>query len=222
MFMVPGASIEAVAGARAGSGDVRPETMGERALAHGAELFTAGDARRGAYRVLSGALCHYLVWPDGRHDVIEFAFPGDIIGFGFHARHVSTCHAVADTRVQLLTDADLDAAIASNAELATRVASAADREFEVLRCLALGRGQRTPLQRVASYLLAVAREGCRSGDMLTGGGDHDTVALANLLEIGRSDVQASLDELVRRELIARGPDGVILKDACGLEALADR
>ena len=41
-----------------------------RRLARGETLFHSGAPRR-LYRVERGALCHYLRWDDGRHEVIE-------------------------------------------------------------------------------------------------------------------------------------------------------
>ena len=62
----------------------------------GTILFKLGDQRR-LYRVERGAVCHYIRWTNGRHDVIEFAFPGDIIGLGHLSTHVSTAHAMVET-----------------------------------------------------------------------------------------------------------------------------
>ena len=59
-----------------------------RSLARGEVLFHTGDKRGKLYRIESGALCHYLRWEDGRREIIEFAFPGDIVGFGHLQSHV--------------------------------------------------------------------------------------------------------------------------------------
>lgn len=193
-----------------------------RRMAHGQTLFAQGEARTVAYRVLDGAVCHYLVWPCGAHEVIEFAFPGDVVGLGFLADHISTAQAVTDTVVVALNEADLTRAVSDEPGLAARLAAAADREFEFVRQRALGTGQRPPLQRVASYLLAVARQACRSGEAAVVPQDaRDGAALANLLEISAGDLAAAIADLTRRDLIAATAQGLVLKDAEALRRLAD-
>lgn len=205
----------------AGAAVSRPRSH-HRTVKHGETLFADGDRRHTAYRVLRGALCHYVVWPDGSHDVIEFVFPGDIVGLGHLQDHVSTAQAMVDTEVTCLSEADLSRALAADASLSARLASAADREFDVVRRRALGTGRRTPLHRVASYILAVAHMDCASGET----GDiladlKSGPALANLLEIGAADLTAALADLEARGLVATTPVGVVIRDRLGLEALSD-
>lgn len=205
----------------------RPRSGDEQrfSLRHGEHLFGAGEPRSAAYRVQSGALCHYMIWPDGSHDVIEFAFPGDIIGLGHLNEHISTAQAMVDTTVEMVTETEITAALASDAELSARMASAADREFEFMRRRSLGPGRRTPLNRVAAYILAVSDLNRRAGKETGEGAGlvsefEDGPALANLLEIGRPDLAAAVTELAARRLIAkRGADLVVL-DRAALEELA--
>src|SRR6185312_13232440 len=104
-----------------------------RRLARGETLFHAGDARDQLYRVERGALCHYMRWDDGHHEVIEFAFPGDIIGFGHLATHTSTAQAVAKTIVSRISEAEFEQLLETDGQLAARFAAAGDREFEFMR-----------------------------------------------------------------------------------------
>lgn len=46
-------------------------------LAAGDVLFQVGDTHARLYRVERGAVCHYISSDDGRHEIIEFAFPAD-------------------------------------------------------------------------------------------------------------------------------------------------
>lgn len=212
--------------AEAPTESVRSLDRDRLAVRHGEHLFGPGDPRRVAYRVLSGALCHYMIWPDGSHDVIEFAFPGDVIGLGHLGEHISTAQAMVDTSVAILDDAQVNAALDSDAELAARMASAADREFEFVRRRSLGGGRRTPLNRVAAYILAVCDLKSHAGETPaheTGGlvaEFEEGPALANLLEIAAPDLAAAVTELAARKLIARRDDGLAVLDRRGLEALA--
>lgn len=192
-----------------------------RMIAHGESLFTPGAPRQSAFRVESGALCHYVVWPDGTHDVIEFAFPGDIVGLGSLGEHVSTAQAMVDTAVELISEDELDRALAADAALASRMASATDREFDFLRRRALQPGRRPVINRVAAYILAVAGAACRSGETHLDVGSQGIATLSSQLEIPAAELEAALDTLTARGLVALREHTVIILDRDALEAVAD-
>ena len=195
-------------------------------LADGEALFVEGDRRRGAFRIRSGAVCHFMVWPDGHHDVLEFAFPGDIVGLGASPHYISSARALEETEVELISDAELDQALASDAQLANRLAAALDREFEYLKARALGVGARTPAQRLAAYIVAVAGMGCRTGEpVFTGivgkGGDDQEVALANLLHLSPEELRSAVETITAHDLIEQTGSGLIVRDLDALRRLAD-
>lgn len=193
-----------------------------RRFAHGAHLFSGGDRRSARFRILDGAVCHYIVWPDGHHEVLEFLYPGDVVGLGSLPEHVSTAQAMVDTRVVALSDEEFEALLAKDAALATRASAAADRDFAYVRRRALGTGSRTATQRIAAYLLAASSQACRLGEELhVGIAAHDRVALANLLEIPVTAVESALEVLAHDGAIRIAPDGVIITDARQLEDLTE-
>ncbi len=192
-----------------------------RMIAHGESLFTPGASRRSAYRVESGALCHYVVWPDGTHDVIEFAFPGDIVGLGSLGEHVSTAQAMVDTSVAIISDEELDRALDADAALASRMAAATDREFDFLRRRALQPGLRPVINRLAAYFLAVGGAACRSGDTHLEVGQHGIAALASQLDVPTAEIEAALANLIARKCVGVRHQSVIILDRDALEALAD-
>lgn len=208
------------AGHRADTAALAPE-RNRRVISHGDSLFTPGTPRTAAYVVESGALCHYIVWPDGSHDVIECAFPGDIVGLGSLGEYVSTAQALVDTTVVALMRPELDRALQSNAALAARMASATDREFDFLRRRALQPGMRPILNRIAAYLIAVAGSACRSGETHLASGDDGVAPLATLLKSPVADVRAAFATLHDRGLVAERNGAIVITDADRLEALAD-
>ena len=72
-------------------------------------------------------------WDDGHHEVIEFAFPGDIIGFGHLSMHTRTAQAVAKTIVSPISEQEFERLLKSDGQLAARFAVAGDREFDYMR-----------------------------------------------------------------------------------------
>lgn len=202
--------------------DGKPATGRRRLLAPGEALFRDGDRRRAPYRVVRGALCHHIQWPGGRHETIEFAFPGEVIGLGCLERHVSTAQAVTETEVVEVDTADLDEALNSDGALAARMAAAADREFDIARERALRTGPTGLGGRLASLLLALTSE----GRLTHGRDDHIAGELpldvvAGYLQVGVDKLAQVLDELGRQGLVAREAGGLRITDRPGLARLAD-
>lgn len=187
----------------------------------GATLFRPGEERT-LYCVETGALSHFIVWPNGRHEVVEFAFPGDIIGLGYLDAHVSSAHAMVDSVVTIITQGDLDRALLTDDVLGLRLTSAIEREFDYLREKAIQRANGLPAARFASYLVAIARLEGRDG-----GGprlilDRDASPhAADLLGMDLDTMSAALAQLHTRGLVAVTGGGLIITDIAALERFAD-
>lgn len=194
----------------------------KRALEVSEFLFRDGEARGNVYRVERGALCHYMIWEDGRHEIIEFAFPGDIIGFGHLDAHISTAQAVVETEVSVIAAPDFARLLEADAQLAARVAAADDREFAYARARAVRTGEGKPVERVASLLTALSHlsepEG-RDPTLITDEIASD--AVAEQLHMSRDCVVHVLSELEQRGLIRASAAGVRIVDMGALEKLAD-
>jgi len=143
----------------------------EQKLAHGVLrriecrelLFAEGDAASHVYRIETGAIDLNKVLADGRRQVIGFAYPGDLIGLGVEGEHVMNAQAVKPTRVRCLPVSALRQSIAEDPALGLRLYEALARELAATRDLMLTTGQRSAVERVASFLLAFSRRNRRSG-----------------------------------------------------------
>jgi len=193
-----------------------------RRLARGEALFSRGEQRTQLFRVERGALCHYLRWDDGRREIIEFAFPGDIIGFGHLGEHISTAQAVAKTIISPVSEETFERLLETDAQLAARYAVAADREFDYLRAQAVAAGRGRPEKRVASYLAALARisanEG-RAGEFITDA--YASGAVADQLDISLDALADALRDLEQRGIVAPDREGLRIADLDALEQYAD-
>ena len=202
----------------AGMAESRPV----RSLAVGECLFRAGEIRTQLYRVERGALCHYMRWDDGRHEIIEFAFPRDIVGFGHLEAHISTAQAMAETEVSPVATRDFEGALEADGQLAARIAAAADREFEYVRARALESGQDKPLERVASLLASLSHVSAREGgDPALITDDIASGVVADYLHLSVDGLAHILRELEGRGLLAPSPTGLRIVDIGALEKLAD-
>lgn len=193
-----------------------------RRLARGEALFEAGDVRRALYRVEQGALCHYMTWPDGSYEVIEFAFPGDIIGLGNLDTYISTTKAMVEATVSILPADSLEAELRRDHVLEGRLSAMADREFDYLKARALTKSAQPVAARVAAVLAALAHMSSTSG---TPAAEIEGRALDHVTEhslgLAPELLRKALRELQGRGLIRLGDQNVALLDLPGLEKLAD-
>jgi len=174
------------------------------------------------YRVESGALCHAMLWPDNRYEVIEFAFPGEIVGLGQLDKHVSVASALVDTVVSIVPHAELAAELVSDDVLELRSGAAAEREFNYMRARARQMPERSPVARIASYLLAVVAMNDQDGAPVNFIPDTNAnPAIASLLQVDMSVMADGLLQLKKLGLIAPVGGGLRVLDIPGLERLAD-
>ncbi len=190
-------------------------------VATGAMLFQAGEERT-LYRVEKGAICHYVLWADGRHEVIEFAFPGDIIGLGHLDVHSTTAQAMVDTVVSLVSEDELKDALAHDDRVSFRLTAAVEREFDYLRDRTIAEASITPTARVANLLLAISSMNSREGrnghfisDDLTAG------FVAERLDMSIENLTAALLNLKTQGAIKEAPGGLEIVSRMKLERMAD-
>ena len=191
-----------------------------RGLDTGAFLFQSGDTRATIYRVEQGAFCHYMNWDDGRHDVIEFAFPGDIIGFGHLDAHISSAQAMVPSKISVVSVRDFEAALDNDAQLTARLTAAADREFDVLRQRSIRLRQGDMEHRIAAFLLALSAASAAEGrDPLVISDSLTCGAAASLLNVDLEGLASALSGLEEKGLIGRDGKDLRLIDVAGLERL---
>jgi CRP/FNR family transcriptional regulator, anaerobic regulatory protein len=184
-------------------------------------LFHPGDDRS-LYRIESGAICHYMLWADGRHDVIEFAFPGDIIGLGHLRHHVSTAQAMVDTVVSLVSESEFEAALETDDRLSFRQASAVEREFEHLREKTLMDGPRPAAAKVANFLIAISSaNGPEGRDAAFIADDITAGFVADKLDMSIDKLGAALLSLKKQGAVKETANGLRIVDMTMLKRLAD-
>jgi CRP/FNR family transcriptional regulator len=190
-------------------------------VATGEILFQPGN-ERALYRIERGAVCHYMLWADGRHEVIEFAFPGDIVGLGHLAHHVSTAQAMVDTVVSLVSEETFTAALEKDDRLSFRLASAVEREFDYLRDKTLAQKHVPAAARVANFLLALSSlngpEG-RDPDLISD--DITAGFVAQKLDMSIDKLGDALVSLKKAGAVKETPRGLRIVDALTLQRVAD-
>lgn len=141
-------------------------------------VFCEGDPRTHVFQVEEGTIVIYKVLPDGRRQVIGFAYPGDLLGLGTSGDHMFNAQATSMAKVRCLGAQALEEAAAHDAPLALKLYRAISLELSAARNLLISIGQQSAIERVAAFLVTLDR---RSGEA-----EGDTSVIR--LPMRRSDI----------------------------------
>jgi CRP-like cAMP-binding protein len=126
-------------------------------------LFAEGDASTHLYRIETGALALHKILPDGRRQVMGFAYPGDLIGLGAQSEQLMNAQAIKPTRLRCLPLSAVRQSAIQDPALGFRLYEALAKELAATRDLMLTTGQRSATERVVGFLLAFSRRNRRNG-----------------------------------------------------------
>lgn len=177
-------------------------------------IFTTGDARNHLYCIESGVVCLYKIMGDGRRQVLDFAYAGDFIGLEFQAEHAFNAQALEPTRLRCLPVATLARMAERDPRLGIKLYEAMSRELAATQDHLFTVGQRSAVEKVACFLLALSRRNARRG--------HEAETL--VLPMTRSDIADFLGltiETVSRTLSKFKSSHIIDLEQCTLLRLLD-
>ena len=184
-------------------------------------LFSLGDPKTELYVVESGVVAVYEPRLEGHPAVIEFAFPGDVIGMGFLQTHTCTARASVETVAHCVPLGAQDRLFADNPRAQVRLADAIEREFEFLRRSSVKFSRENPLGRVAAFLLALSRQNAHEGrDPALLLQPLQCGVVADFLALSIDRLGAFLVQLNQRGIIEQIPGGLRLIDVAAIERLA--
>lgn len=190
-------------------------------------LFQVGDLRDCLYRIESGSVCIYEPHLNGSRAVIDFAFPGDLVGMGFLRKQTCTARAMVETRIACLPIASMDSLVAGKPRVEAKLAQAIEREFELHKSSLVEAGRQNPIERVAALLVGLSQVNDQEGR------DKDVIvapsqcgAVAGRLELSIDDLASTLSDLEALGLIEACPvpgatQGIRIKDHDRLAEIAD-
>jgi CRP/FNR family transcriptional regulator len=144
------------------------EAIGQGAPARfrkGQTILCEGDPADRCFEVVRGVARAYRVLPDGRRQIVDFLFPGEILGFGLEGTYEYSADAVTEASVQGFGRAAVDQLNVEQPALAARLRDSIYRELRAAQDHIVLLGRKTASERVASFFLALARK--------SGTTDHD-------------------------------------------------
>lgn len=207
-----------------------PESHAERIAAEApgrvvgatTKLFHEGDRADALYEVVTGVFRATKVFQDGRRQVVAFAYPGDIIGFGHGDAYRFDCDALTPARVQVTARGDISQAMRQRPELGDKLLALAAGEIASMHELSLLLCRKSAMERISGFLLSLAT---RTGKLA----NDQRISLpmcradiADHLGLTIETVSRNLTKLKLRGIIdlpARG--NFILRDLGRLQALAE-
>ena len=185
-------------------------------------VFAEGDSKLNAYKVESGAVLVYKILNDGMRQIVNFAFPGDVIALEAGDEHVYDAQTLATTRLRSLPISTLWRRAASDPGLAKEMLEAVSRDVAFARDHLLTIGRLCATGRIATFLLTLARRNERRGldaaDIFLPVRRSD---IADFLCLSVETVSRSLTELkVARMISLRGWRQIRVLDRRSLESVA--
>lgn len=185
-----------------------------RVVPAGHHLFCQGDPATHVYRVESGHILLYRMLPDGHRQVVDFAMPGDLIGLGALREHTNSaqateCSCITSHSINMVHErAGRDPSLVRELYMALSLELSATRELLVTVT------RRTASERLAAFLLALARRNERRGK-------DSSVVVLPMSRIDIADFLGLTIETVSRTFTKFRRAGLIDLEQCILVTIRD-
>lgn len=185
-----------------------------RSVAAKDHIFCEGDPATHVYRVEAGHVCIYRMLGDGRRQVIDFAYPGDLIGLGETHHHSASAQPTELTRLTCYPISVIWEHARQDSAFGMKLYVAMANELAATRDLLMTVSKRSATERVAGFLRALSRRNLRRGAE-----EHEIV-----LPMSRTDIADFLGltiETVSRTFTKLRVEGLIDLEQCILVTIRD-
>ncbi|MGE0154306.1 MAG: helix-turn-helix domain-containing protein [Reyranellaceae bacterium] len=196
--------------------------VSNRDLTAGQALFEEEDDAQYAYNLVEGTIRLYKLLPDGRRQITGFAIPGDFLGLTSHGHYAYSAEAVSGAALCRFKRSDLQRLFQHFPAMERRVLSMANDELAAAQDQMLLLGRKTPMEKVASFLLTLSKRleriGRKSDQLLL---PMTRADIADFLGLTVETVSRTFSKLRAGKVIALpSPDQVELLDRRRLTMLA--
>lgn len=189
-----------------------------RILGKGEEVFAEGDTADFFYKVVSGTVRTYKLLNDGRRQIDAFHLAGDIFGLETGEEHRFSADAVDAARIVAFRRRRFETLAHDDPELGDQVMSSMMRSLERAHDHMMLLGRKTAQEKVASFLLDMARR-VSKGDQFDL--PMQRTDIADHLGLTIETVSRTLTQFARAGLIklAAASRSVVLCDKAALRRL---
>ena len=192
-------------------------------FAAGQSLFEEGDPPSHMFNLTEGMIRLVKLLPNGRRQIVGFVFPGDMLGLAARGQYESSAEAIGDVKVCQFPRTKLITLLEEFPTLKTRLLDMAADELSEAHNQMLLLGRKSPVEKVASFLVHLCGENKRCGmradtlDLAMGRGD-----IADYLGLTIETVSRTFTKLRNDGIIALdGAHHVLIKDEEALDDLAE-
>jgi CRP-like cAMP-binding protein len=185
-------------------------------------IYFEGDEAEHCFRVRSGTVRLCKVTEDGRRQIIAFLRVGDLFGWFEEGAYRFSAEAVSDVVVEKFQRRRIDRATTESPALGRGIIAMLSSQLAGAHQHAVLLGRMTAYERVASFLLDLARRGRQApqGDRIVGL-SMNRRDLADYLGLTVETVSRVMNGLKRKGIIFfTAPDDVHLKQSDTLERMA--
>ncbi|MBD0275357.1 MAG: Crp/Fnr family transcriptional regulator [Acetobacteraceae bacterium] len=190
-------------------------------------VFAQGDPARHLFNVVEGVVRLSKDLPDGRHQVLSFGTPGTVLGARGGPTLGHSAVAITPVRVCQVAWSRLERLLDRFPSMERRLREIISADLEAAQDHMLSLGRKTARERMATFLLGLARQ-----EAATAGGPHHAGTVVQL-PMSRADIAAHLGlrietvsrtftEFFRKGLVRQcGPNRLSVPDMRRLARLAD-
>jgi len=196
---------------------------GEMAIARGGMVFEQGQAGPHLYTVLEGVLIRYRSLDDGRRQIVNFMFPGDLIGLqgAFDGPSNHAVEVLVDSRLCIFDRSTFPEFIGSHPRLAYDITWLAAKEETQLEEHLVSLGQRTAKERLVYLAVWLVDRAQKSG--IAGKGNTLTIPItqtqvADMLGLSLVHTNRTMRALLSEGLVEWTPGEICVPD---MEAACD-
>ena len=181
------------------------------------EIVAQGEGAENCYVVASGCVRTVRLMDDGRRQIGEFLFPGDLFGWEALEVHEFGAEAVAPATLRRYPRRSLEELADLDRNFARRLRELAARQLRAGRERVVLLGRKTASERIASFLLEMAERTNSDGQALIEL-PMARADIADYLGVTIETVSRQLTELRQRGLIAVERAKIEIRDRRGLGA----
>jgi CRP/FNR family transcriptional regulator, nitrogen fixation regulation protein len=131
------------------------------------EIHGQGAATDNCWRILSGCVRTVKLMEDGRRQVAEFLFPGELLGLDDQGTHNFAAEAVTDVTLRRYPRRMVEALADSHAGLSRRLRSLALANLRNAHERIITLGRKTAVEKIASFVLEMERRSTAPGRKTT-------------------------------------------------------
>lgn len=192
-------------------------------LSAGQNLFHEADDAEYMYEVLEGVVRTSKVLIDGRRQVVNFGYPGDMIGLSHDSYYHCDCDAISDVKLRVIYKNFSRQSLALDPDLCAKLLQNAVAEVNHMQEHFMMLGCKSALEKIASFLVAIMD---RQGEIKECGKCFDLPMsrsdIADFLGLTIETVSRNLTKIRKLGIIdLPTPQQVCVKKANALRELAE-